>query len=508
MSGQAKNVIEFPKGRGGATAQRQWSAAMVDGLTADWNTYTRPADLDIRHGLGTIRARARELAQNSDHAKGFLRIVRNNIVGPSGFVLQSRAARANGKPDHSMRVQLESEWKAWGKRGACEISGKFGWRTIQRHVIETVARDGEAFIRVLRPFTNRWGMSLQVIDPEVVDIQYNGEYQGRQVRMGVEIDDDRKPVAYHLYGEPPINQSSYRTGGDRYRIPADEMMHIFLPEFCWQTRGVPWLAVGAGRLHMITGTENAEVTASRASAAKFAAYEADEWAPDPEPKPAGLVDENGEPLLQDPGSFAQDIAPGMMEVVPRGYHLKMIDPQHPNAEMPSFLKWGLRSIATGMGVSYNTLGNDAEGVNYTSLRFFLGVERDNWREMQDWFEEEFPEPTRQMWTSSQVSLGNLVARPDRESEWENIYWQPRRWDGPDPVKQAVADEKDLQIGSTTLTEILARKGRDFDDVVAERISELQRMKIAAEAAGLTLSEVIPFLSGVTNIQTEPPNDDD
>ncbi len=494
------NIAKFP-------INRQWAAAKVSALNSDWNVHTRPADIDIRHGLALIRARARELVQNSDHARGFIRIVRNNVVGAPGFVLQSRAVRANGKPDVGMRTAIESEWAAWGRRGNCEVSGKFSWRQLQRHVIETAARDGEAFVRIVAPYPNQWGFALQVIDPEAVDINYNGEHAGHQVRMGVEMDDARRPQAYWLNAEPTINQSSYRFG-DRYRVPAAEMLHIYQPEFCWQTRGVPWLAASAQRMHMIAGTEDAEVTASRASAAKFAAYEAKEFAPPPEDMASSnLVDANGNPISSDPGQFAQDVAPGMMEVVPFGYELKMLDPQHPNAAMPEFLKWGLRSVATGMGVSYNTLGNDAEGVNYTSLRFFLGVERDHWMEAQDWFESEFPDPVRSMWTDVQLQLGNLQSRPGRESQFHAVRWQPRRWEGPDPAKQSQADKNELEIGSVTLSQIYARKGVDFDDAIKQRVDELSRIKTAAESAGLTLAEVLPHLSGLAETDAQPTGND-
>jgi lambda family phage portal protein len=504
MKKTAQNVVTLP-------VKRQWAAAKQSALNSDWMAYARPSDVDIRYGLSLIRARARELVQNSDHAKGFIRIVRNNVVGAPGFILQSRAVKASGKPDDAARAQVEAEWKAWGRRGNCEISGKFNWRGLQRHVIETAARDGEAFIRIVAPYNNRWGFALQVIDPDAIDITYNGEYQRREVRLGIELDADRRPVAYWINGEPTINQSSYRIG-ERYRVPAEQIIHIYLPEFCWQTRGVPWMATAAQRLHMIMGTEDAEVTASRASAAKFAAYEAKEFAPPPDDGTANkqLVDPGGNPISSDPGQFSQDIAPGMMEVVPYGYAIKMLDPQHPNAQMPDFLKWGLRSVATGMGVSYNTLGNDAEGVNYTSLRFFLGVERDNWMEAQDWFEGELPDPVYQAWTQLQYMMGTLTPRPGKEAQHSAARWQPRRWDGPDPAKQASADEKELEIGSTTLTQIYARKGIDFDDAVAERISELARIKEAAESAGLTLAEVLPHLAGSNNAPAAAPesNDDD
>ena len=260
---------------------------------------------------------------------------------------------------------------------------------------------------------------------------------------------------------------------------------------------------------MITGTEDAEVTASRASAAKFAAYEAQEWAPQPEtPKEQGLVDASGNPIGQDPGEFSQDLAPGTMEVVPYGYKLSMLDPQHPNAQMPDFLKWGLRSVSTGLGVSYNTLGNDAEGVNYTSLRFFLGVERDHWMEAQDWFETELPEPVRAMWAETQFMLGNLTVRPNRAEQIHNVHWQPRRWEGADPAKQAATDKQELEIGSTTLTQIAARKGLDLEEIIQQRVGELARIKEAAESVGLTLAEVLPHLTGSIVPQTQEPENDD
>jgi lambda family phage portal protein len=265
---------------------------------------------------------------------------------------------------------------------------------------------------------------------------------------------------------------------------------------------------------MIRGTEDAEVTASRASAAKFAAYEAREWAPPPEPVQSGLVGADGQPLSSDPGQFAQDIAPGSMEVVPYGYELKMLDPQHPNGEMPDFLKWALRSVSTGMGVSYNTLGNDAEGVNYTSLRFFLGVERDHWMEIQDWFEADLIQEVYRRWAEVQLLYGNLSARPNRGDAREiyRVHWQARRWEGPDPAKQAIADQTELSIGTATLTEILARKGRDFDDVIGERVREMARIKSMAESAGLTLEQIMPFLAKLAGPgeakQSEDMPDDD
>jgi capsid protein len=105
-------------------------------------------------------------------------------------------------------------------------------------------------------------------------------------------------------------------------------------------------------------------------------------------------------------------------------------------------------------------------------------------------------------------MGGLQTRPGREDELHNIRWQPRRWEGPDPAKQAMADKTELANGTTALTQIAARKGVDFDDLLAERVAELSKIKAAAEAAGLEMADILPALFAQRPEQEAPNNDDD
>jgi len=105
-------------------------------------------------------------------------------------------------------------------------------------------------------------------------------------------------------------------------------------------------------------------------------------------------------------------------------------------------------------------------------------------------------------------FGTLTPRPGREHQVHNIRWQPRRWEGPDPAKQASADKQELEIGTTTLSQIYARKGVDFEDAIKQRVAELGKIKAAAESAGLTLAEVLPHLSGLSELTEQPQDLDD
>ena len=76
--------------------------------------------------------------------------------------------------------------------------------------------------------------------------------------MGVEVGDFGKAVAYHLLGEHPGDHEFVNSYSRKHvRVPADQMLHVFLPERAHQTRGVPMLATAIGALKMLHGYREA-----------------------------------------------------------------------------------------------------------------------------------------------------------------------------------------------------------------------------------------------------------
>jgi hypothetical protein len=82
--------------------------------------------------------------------------------------------------------------------------------------------------------------ALQVLDVERLDTTLNREAsEGKnQIIMGVEMDTDGAPVAYWManaaLGRDP-------TGKKLQRIPAGEIIHLFMTDDPEQVRGVPWM---------------------------------------------------------------------------------------------------------------------------------------------------------------------------------------------------------------------------------------------------------------------------
>jgi hypothetical protein len=92
---------------------RRFSAARIDRLSADWLATTQSINQELRADLDRLRARGRDLANNNDYARRFVRMCQDNIVGPDGIRLQSRVTEANGTPDRLAAKAIEAGWQQW-----------------------------------------------------------------------------------------------------------------------------------------------------------------------------------------------------------------------------------------------------------------------------------------------------------------------------------------------------------------------------------------------------------
>lgn len=490
-----------------APGKRFFEAGRGSVLTGDWPMYGQHIDHDLRTGLSVLRNRARHEAQNNDHVAHFLRLVRTNVIGPNGIRYQSRVHLRNGKLDRRLNDALEAAWKAWSKRGSPDVTGRKSWHAILCEAATTVARDGEAFYRIVRGWEgNRFRLALQSLDPETLDINLTTfAGNGNRIVMGVELDEWRRPVAYYFTPEKDYTRSGYSAPvlRDHLRLPASDVLHLYLPEWVWQTRGIPWTATAILKMYMLRGYQDAEVTAARVAAAKMGFYVPTEDAAQ------FTGDGPGENGTDGEGSFIQDVSAGEFEVVPYGYSVQTHDPQHPNSAYGAFVKDCLRGIASGMGVNYNTLANDLEGVNYTSLRHGLLNERDVWMMLQKWMLESFVEPVFSEWltlalTHGQISTGTLPVDMSRIDDLEaGAMWQPRRWPWVDPLKDSQANKAQWDMRTKSLTQIITESGQDPDEVFLEIAADMARL----EEYGITMQQEQPSEAVEDDDEEEPEQDD-
>ena len=451
--------------------KRSFAGAKVGRLTASWVTQPKPIDADIRAGLRTLRARIRDESLNNDYVRRFLAVTKSNVVGPQGIVLQARS-KDGEKLDEKANKAIEDAWVLWGKQGSPDVTGQHSWRSLQRLFIETAPKDGEVLVRKIKNWSgNTFRFALQLIDVESLDVDYNRDLgEGRSINMAVELNEWRKPIAYHIL-TTSSTADYYSYGGKKYiRIPASEIIHAFLPESVWQTRGFPWLSSAMTRMNMLNGYEEAELVAARTASAKMGFFETD----------AGGVGEYVGDEIDDEGNVITDAEPGSLEQLPPGMKFSSWDPQHPSTAFKDFVKANLRGIAAGLGISYHTLANDLEGVNYSSGRLGALEDREAWKALQEWMIEVFCMPVYEEWLymallTKSIPINGGSLKGSRMDKYLKVSWQPRRWAWVDPQKDMKANTEAIGNRIRSRSDVIRERGDDPEDVWQEIKRENDRM---------------------------------
>ena len=447
--------------------RRSYKAASNANIFSDFIGISSNADSTIRFNLRKIRDRCREQARNNDYAKRYLQLMTTNVVGQNGIRIQSKARNEDGSLDFIGNQVIENAWKQWSKKGNCTIDGKLSFVDAQKLFIESLARDGEVLVRHITTNNPLDPYKIQFLDADYLDEEENQVMKnGEETIMGVKLDANGKPKSYLLFKDHPHNQYFGNYNREHIELPADQLIHAYVPERAEQTRGVPFMTTALTRLKMLDGYEEAELVAARVGASKmgfFTSQSGDQYTGDD---------------LEDDYTPIMNAEAGTFEQLPDGMDFKSFDPQHPASGFDSFHKSVLRGIASGLGVSYVSLANNLEGVNYSSIRQGTLEERDNFRIMQRFMIEHFIQPVFDKWLLQTMSFkDDFLLPPDKYNKFaNNIVYIPRSWGWIDPVKEVKANVDGLNAGVVTMQDVQANYGRDVEELFEQHQREEELAK--------------------------------
>jgi lambda family phage portal protein len=490
---ERREAVAAERKRKLAELKRTYDAARITRLNSDWSVWTMSANGEIRFALRNVRARSRDLSRNSDIMRRFLELVVGGVVGSKGIKLQVKAGGRDGADatiNRALTKLVEDAFTDWGHKQTATVTGRLSWRDAQAYFIRSVARDGEVLCRHMTA-KNRFAYSLKFIDPAYLDETHNMILSnGNRIIMGVEVDPDDKPVAYHLttpffdyYGNVT---EAFR---ERIRVPAEEIIHAFVvTEGEEQTRGVPWAHATMQRMRDLHAYERAEVIAARAEASKMLFLK-----PPASDDTAGIPpdeEEESDSPLRDVGEFE----PGLITELRPGWDAFALDPKHPKEAFQFFVKSNLKMIASGLGCSYVDLANDLEAVSFSSIRQGSALARDVWLALQEFTAEHFCRAVYLAWLRNAFLAGALEGVKISDlAQLTNPTFRGRGFPYVDPLKDIQAQLISLRGGLTTRTDILGEMGRDFEEVLATLKAEEE----AISAAGLSfdLSTTAPTVAG-------------
>ena len=446
--------------------RRNYAGAATNRLTSDWVSQGTSADSEVKNSLRILRNRARSLVRDSDFAKSALRAVKNNVVG-QGIKHQAQVRMVRGgRLDERLNSLIEHEWKKWGKAKNCHAGGTLSWSDVQRLCLNSMIESGEVFIRfVNQQFgDSRVPLGLEILEADFLDDDYTGlESNGNRVRMGVEINEWGRPVAYHfLTYHPGDYQFSYGNIAQkrRIRVPADEIIHLYSPDRPGQTRGITAFASAIMRLNNLKGYEEAEIIAARASSAMM-----------------GFVRTPDQELFED-GTYDDqsvlDFAPGSIRRLAPGEEMQFFSPSRPDDAFTPFVAQMLRAVAAGVGCSYTQVSSDFSQSNYSSSRLELLETRAHYRTLQQYMIETLCQRVYEKWMDMAVMSGSLRL-PGFDIDPDRYY--ESKWIAPasqfvDPQKEAEAYKSLVRSGIMTLSQVISLHGGDFEEVMRQRQHEL------------------------------------
>lgn len=449
----------------------------------NWYTQQSSVDADVLPQLPDLRSRSRDLSRNVPIATGAINTNITNIVG-EGIKVKPQIDREylgiSEEKAEQLRKDILREYKLFMK--TADFRRLMTDSERQRLALRSCFESGDVCIvrRYRKDKGDVYGTKLQIVEADRLSNPGRSANNDNFVD-GVEVDGDGVPVAYHFANRHPFDVKNTATTWKRIKARSDrgtpEVLHIYSHLRPGQTRGIPYMAPIIEALKQLGDYADAEVKAAVISA-MFTVFVT-----------SGLDDEDG-PLDDDENSSlaANEIGlgPGAVVDLAPGEEIQQADPKRPNDKFEPFVQAFLRMIGTALELPYEMLIKHFTA-SYSASRAALEMAWQFFRCHRTWFAEKFCQPIYEWFFEEAVALGRIAAPGFFSDPLAREAYCSAHWIGPanislDPLKEAKADEVDLNIGTKTREEIvMERTGGSFE----HKHEQLVREKKMRDRDGLT-----------------------
>lgn len=440
-----------------------YAASAGGRLTADWaGSFVTDS---VFHDARRLRARSRDLCRNNPYVLKAKNYLVDSIVG-KGFKMQSAYCNDDGTANNEIRDEIEKFWKSFCM--SCDLSGRMTFEEMTHLALSEMVETGDCIIRLsLRSAPNSdLPFSVEILEAENLDDSKTST-ESPIIRQGVEINSYRRPIAYWISAEPA--RQAYLFGGTvgSERLLARNIVHLYRIERPSSARGVPWLSPVMLQAKNAYELERAFMVRSRFEACLMAFR----VTPDP------LVAQEG--IRPDEAEYLE---PGLIKNLAPGDSILPYDPSGTaSANAIPFLNNQYQGIAAGANVPLHDLTGDYSQVNYSSSRMAEIVARRYWRYWQKYLQDHFCQKVFERAMDAAALSGKLSFSRDYfidPKKYCCVKWYAQPFGILDLDKEIRANALGLQTNQLCLTEILAERGVDFAEFVAQRAEEIRIMKEA------------------------------
>ncbi|RFA24352.1 phage portal protein [Alkalilimnicola ehrlichii] len=429
--------------------------------------------------LDTLRNRSRAGYRNNPWIRQGVNSLVSNEIG-TGIIPRSRVE------DEDFRRSQNALWD----RSADEMDadGVLDIYGMQALCSRTRRQAGEVFVR-RRMRQDSDGLAVpiqfQILEPEFVPIWLNQTAaNGNQIRHGIEIDLRGRRVAYWMYREHPDDSSARVDASELVRVPADSVIHHYLPLRPGQLRGEPVTAQALLKAYTFDSYDDAELVRkqTRAPYTGFIKKEyvgEDDWKFDPMTgEPVNEGDDGVPSINAEPGTFLSGL-PGEEPV--------MFDGDDTGAGYADFMRQQILGMGVGLGVPYEILSGDWSKVNDRLVRAILHEFRRSIEADQDHLM--IFQVCRRIWhwwTDAAVMRGRLEARQYalRRHEYLAHEWRPQGWPYLHPTQDVEAKIKAIEHNLASHEGEAAKTGWDLEQIQRDNVEAEKRFRELRREAGL------------------------
>lgn len=422
--------------------QRRFEAAAGGRRNAGWRATGADANAENAPALAVLRNRARDLRRNNPYAERGISGIADNVVS-YGIVPSPKAAKDRDNE------RLSAKWARWAETAECDSDGLENFYGLQHKVMECVAEAGECLIRRRRRFSSDGltiPLQLQLLEPDFIDDSKTGAFGKNTIVQGIEFDPLGRRVAYWLFSTHP-GANFWMRDAQSSRVPAEDVIHVFLPKRPGQVRGYSWLAPIMQRLRSFDEMEDAIMEQAKIAAC-FAAF---------------VTSADGSMGKAPP--LIERMEPAMIQRLATGEEITTAAPPTFNGYQP-YAWQALHAISVGLGVPYELLVGDLKGVNFSSgrmgwLHFARRVEVWQWRML-------IPQMCDTAW---RWFMEAQALQPDAVLSEVRAEWVTPRREMVDPKSETQTVKERLRNGLITWPDALRELGITDPDAHAKDIAK-------------------------------------
>lgn len=401
-----------------------------------------------------LRQRCLDLRRNNPVVAAVVECMSDNVVG-SAINPQAKTL------DTAWNEQAEAFWREWSK--VCDIRQRCRMADFQRLAVHSRMLAGDVLFVILS------NGQLQPIEGERIVTPLSLRDKSNVVD-GIRVD-PKTGIAVGYYIMPRTADGVVDEGSKDFDyIRREDAIYLARPAFrVDQLRGIPDLAPV-----VITLEHLRELTESTLEKARLDAMQG--WAVTS--SQSGIGPGSYSPNMVDNGagySQYEKFESGMTHYLRPGEDVRPLNGNTPNSQYDSFVTKTLRLTGAALRLPYEFVAMDFSQGNFSSSRAALLQAYRTFSGWQEWLAGGFLQRVWNWRIAKAIKDGVLPPAPVNTkgiSQWYQVEWSYPEFQWVDPQAEAQAEQLAFNMGATTLSAIVRKKGRDAEDVLREKGNDI------------------------------------